>query len=254
MCTKENKRCTFLPHSLQILTIVPPFTFISAPRFVCPALPVSFMSHWQLCSHLPSGGTYIGLALVPLSWTRFALVLYILSSNPLYQALAFPSPGLCQLLGTPKPQQPKRHLVHQTPRRPRRPRWRISGKADSWLKEPKQVPREAQRGADLWLVGYSSTVITSSAFQAAMLVPQNRHCQPIIADSLLPKNRKKQQTAEISMEPPAQGDQRRKKHEIQVRQHLQKQVHLHTQSPQLGPPHGTPAMELEPSAWVMSPE
>ena len=151
-------------------------------------------------------------------------------------------------------QQPKRHLVHRTPRRPRRPRWRISGQADSWLKKPKQVPREAQRGADLWLVGYSSTVITSSAFQAAMLVPQNRHCQPIIADSLLPKNRKKQQTAEMSMEPPAQGDQRRKKHETQVRQHLQKQVHLHTQRAQLGPPHGTPAMELEPSAWVMSPE
>lgn len=51
-------------------------------------------------------------------------------------------------------------------------------------------------------MGYSSTVITSRAFQAAMLVPQNRHCQPIIADSLLPKNRKKQQTAEINMEPP----------------------------------------------------
>lgn len=38
-----------------------------------------------------------------------------------------------------------------------------------------------------------------------MLAPQNRHCQPIIADSLLPKNRKKQQAAEISMEPPVEG-------------------------------------------------
>lgn len=65
---------------------------------------------------------------------------------------------------------------------------------------------------DLWLVGYSSTVITSRAFHAAILVPQNRHCQPIIADSLLPKNRKKQQTAEMSMEPPvetSEGQQKR---------------------------------------------
>lgn len=65
-------------------------------------------------------------------------------------------------------------------------------------------------------MGYSSTVITSRAFQAAMLVPQNRHCQPIIADSLLPKNRKKQQTAEISMEPPVEEGQGQKKHEDHV--------------------------------------
>lgn len=87
-----------------------------------------------------------------------------------------------------------------------------------------------------------------------MLVPQNRHCQPIIADSLLPKNRKKQQTAEISMEPPAEGDQHRKKHEALVRQDLTEQIHLHTKRTQLGLPHGSSAMELEPSAWVMSPE
>lgn len=68
--------------------------------------------------------------------------------------------------------------------------------------------RKPQGRTDLWLVGYSSTVITSRAFQAAMLVPQNRHCQPIIADSLLPKNRKKQQTAEMSMEPPGETGQR----------------------------------------------
>lgn len=47
--------------------------------------------------------------------------------------------------------------------------------------------------------------MTSRAFQAAMLAPQKRHCQPIIADSLFPKNRKKQHTAEISIEPPARG-------------------------------------------------
>lgn len=67
--------------------------------------------------------------------------------------------------------------------------------------------REIQGRTNLWLVGYSSTVITSRAFQAAILVPQNRHCQPIIADSLLPKNRKKQQTAEMSMEPPMETRQ-----------------------------------------------
>lgn len=48
--------------------------------------------------------------------------------------------------------------------------------------------------------------MTSRAFQAAMLAPQNRHCHPIIADSLFPKNRKKQHTAEISIDPPARGE------------------------------------------------
>lgn len=52
-------------------------------------------------------------------------------------------------------------------------------------------------------------MITSRAFQAAMLAPQKRHCQPIIADSLLPKKRKKQHTAEINIEPPMGATERR---------------------------------------------
>ena len=86
-----------------------------------------------------------------------------------------------------------------------------------------------------------------------MLVPQNRHCQPIIADSLLPKNRKKQQTAEMSMEPPAEGDQGRKKHEARGRQHLKNHIHLYTKR-DVDPVHRTPAMGLETSMCVTSPE
>lgn len=58
--------------------------------------------------------------------------------------------------------------------------------------------------------GYSSTVSTSRAFQEAMLIPPKRQRSAIMADSLLPKDRKKQLTHDITLEPAAErGEGRR---------------------------------------------
>lgn len=46
---------------------------------------------------------------------------------------------------------------------------------------------------------------TSRAFQEAMLTPPKRQSSAIIADSLLPKERKKQLTQDITLEPAAGG-------------------------------------------------
>lgn len=55
--------------------------------------------------------------------------------------------------------------------------------------------------------GNSSTVSTSRAFHEAMLIPPNRQSRAIMADSLFPKDRKKQLTQEITLEPAA-GEQK----------------------------------------------
>lgn len=52
-------------------------------------------------------------------------------------------------------------------------------------------------------VGYSSTVTTSREFQAEMVNPLYRHSMPIIMDSLVPNQRKKQLIPESTIEPPA---------------------------------------------------
>lgn len=49
--------------------------------------------------------------------------------------------------------------------------------------------------------GYSSTVNTSREFQEAMPMPPNKQSRAIMADSLLPKDRKKQLTQEMTLEP-----------------------------------------------------
>ena len=51
-------------------------------------------------------------------------------------------------------------------------------------------------------VGYSSTVTTSREFQAEMVNPLYRHSMPIIMDSLVPNQRKKQLIPESTIEPP----------------------------------------------------
>ena len=52
-------------------------------------------------------------------------------------------------------------------------------------------------------VGYSSTVTTSREFQAEMVNPLYRHSMPIIMDSLVPNQRKKQLIPESTIETPA---------------------------------------------------
>lgn len=156
--------------------------------------------------HLPSAGLFLTL------WDcvmHVAIALLVFSpGHDVHSSFASCHPPTLSSLSLPtsRPhagdtQQPETRLVRGTA-------GHRDGRGEgSWEQgeKPIQVPERSQGRADLWLVGYSSTVITSRAFQAAMLVPQNRHCQPIIADSLLPKNRKKQQTAESSMEPPVKG-------------------------------------------------
>ena len=46
---------------------------------------------------------------------------------------------------------------------------------------------------------------TSRAFQEAMLTPPKRQSSAIMADSLFPKDRKKQLTQDITLEPAARG-------------------------------------------------
>lgn len=70
-----------------------------------------------------------------------------------------------------------------------------------WEKSKRVVPLWGH----LLSEGYSSTVSTSRELQEAILMPPKRQSSAIMADSLLPNDRKKQLIQEITLEPAAEG-------------------------------------------------